>query len=202
VVVGVVACQTSFGVTPDSMPDMPKTVTVEGAPAGAAMSGYSNGFVTVVGPARWSCHSQVGADGNVTVTVFPNDQGPLNGKPFIAQDGQQIEAVIPFSLGVKSVLVCPLFPQAAATAYAPCPSAPAGEFVTRRSETVVEFEDPPGVAGDGNPSGGSYPALGVMVYDQATESRYGAEESCTLPEAQHAVCTAVLQDFVVRHGHP
>jgi hypothetical protein len=72
---------------------------------------------------------------------------------------------------------------------------PAEEQSTQLSSTVVEFEDPPGVAGDGDPSGGPYPANGVMVYGPGSAMDGSWTETCTLPASEHAICTLSLNEF-------
>jgi hypothetical protein len=67
------------------------------------------------------------------------------------------------------------------------------------TQGVMGFEDPPGIAGDGNPSGGHHPANGVMTY--YPQSDYGSWfETCTVPDSQRALCTAVLNSFVSSYG--
>jgi hypothetical protein len=71
--------------------------------------------------------------------------------------------------------------------------------VSRLSSTVVAFEDPPFVRGSGVPSGGAFPANGVMTYP--TDVSDGSYlETCTLPEISHSTCTTILDDFVARYG--
>ena len=72
------------------------------------------------------------------------------------------------------------------------------------SSTVVSFSDPPGTAGNANPSGGEYPANAVMTYvidPPGSQGNYRTSwlETCTLPYSQHALCTAVFNDFVARY---
>jgi hypothetical protein len=93
-------------------------------------------------------------------------------------------------------LACPFFPNATPQpAWAKCPSIPAGERVARIGTDAVAFEDPPHVHGTGDPSGGDYPANGVIIYG---DSR-AALATCTLPESEHSDCTAILNAFVDRH---
>jgi hypothetical protein len=58
--------------------------------------------------------------------------------------------------------------------------------------TTAFFEDPIGVSGVGDPSGGPYPANGVVTYNGTSAT----EATCTLPESDHALCTVVLNDFL------
>ena len=101
-------------------------------------------------------------------------------------------------------LVCPLLPDpAGAAVYGACPHArPAGESVTHPSSSTAAFGDPPGITGDGAPSWGPYPANGLIIHHPPTANP-GADtgyiETCTLPEADHALCTAALNDFLRRY---
>jgi hypothetical protein len=69
--------------------------------------------------------------------------------------------------------------------------------VTRIAAYSVLFEDPPGVRGNGFPSGGPYPADSLLMVNAKTSSSSIAanQETCTLPRAQHALCTMILNDF-------
>ena len=67
-------------------------------------------------------------------------------------------------------------------------------MVTPIAAGIVAFEDPPGVNGTGQPSGGQYPADGVMTYH--TSARDGSwQEACTRPASEKNVCTTVLNTF-------
>ena len=64
---------------------------------------------------------------------------------------------------------------------------------------IVIFEDPPGIPGDGLPSGGLYPANGVLTYrPRAPEGSW--KETCTLPGSAKDECTAVLNAFLLWYG--
>lgn len=69
--------------------------------------------------------------------------------------------------------------------------------MTRVNPNLVFFSDPAGVAGDGSPSGGPDPASGIVeVGNQGALIR----ATCTLPKAQHTVCTTVLNDVIKRYA--
>ena len=76
---------------------------------------------------------------------------------------------------------------------------PTGESTEPIESGVVGFLDPPGVAGDGAPSGGEYPANGVMTYQTANYTTSWLD-TCTLPTTGHAICTAALDNFVQLYG--
>lgn len=63
---------------------------------------------------------------------------------------------------------------------------------------AIAFEDPPGVHGTGNPSGGQNPANGVVIYSAGPPDQ-ALVETCTLPNHSHTQCAAVLNDFTARY---
>jgi hypothetical protein len=77
---------------------------------------------------------------------------------------------------------------------------PAQEGVTGISTVANGFEDPPGVFGDGIPSGGRYAANGVVLYQPGSSEPTALLATCTLPSSQRDVCTAVLNHFVSQYG--
>jgi hypothetical protein len=82
-----------------------------------------------------------------------------------------------------------------------CPGPYAGESVETIGDGIVGFLDPPGVKGSGAGSGGTYPANGVATFHgggNGDEASY--IETCTLPDSDHALCTAALDDFVLSYG--
>ena len=101
---------------------------------------------------------------------------------------------------------CPLF-ATAATDYESnyqqtCPPRPSSESVVALNADVVSFTDPAGVSGDGNPSGGAYPANGVMTYYPYDSGNDDGSylDTCTLPAAEQSICTVVLNRFVDWYG--
>ena len=82
----------------------------------------------------------------------------------------------------------------------PCPTThPAAENLDHLSAGVVAFEDPPGVAGDGVPSGGRYPANGVMTYYTGNPNESWLE-TCTTTPNQKDLCTATINYLVASYG--
>jgi hypothetical protein len=81
-----------------------------------------------------------------------------------------------------------------------CPKTrPAEETIYQINSGVIGFEDPLGVAGDGDPSGGPYPANGVMTYYSGNDNGSWLD-TCTLPNSEHALCTVALNAFVEFYG--
>jgi hypothetical protein len=98
--------------------------------------------------------------------------------------------------GNPTSMACTLFLAAADRLDQPCKSSPPGEVVRRVSDTLVEFDDPPGVVGNSAPSGGDYRAKGVMFYESGLPS--GGTATCTLPDSSRQLCTVILSDFAKR----
>jgi len=98
---------------------------------------------------------------------------------------------------------CGIFAQADtqyATSLGSCTAPPAGETDTNLTSTVVAFLDPPGVNGTGSPSGGVNPANGVMTFALVNGEQADSDlMTCELPDAEHQLCTASLNDFIQRY---
>jgi hypothetical protein len=159
------------------------------------LSAYDDGYLTVLAPSGWQCSAEVGADGSVGFIVAPDVAGPLR--------APAISAAYFGTSGEAASYACDLFP--AADRWLPLPPCgvrvPRRELVTRTGTTTVAFEDPVGVKGDGEPSGGADPTDGVRVYvaPSAALRGYALGESCALPGSEHALCTVVLDDFRSRN---
>jgi hypothetical protein len=100
--------------------------------------------------------------------------------------------------GVAATEACPFFPNHYTGI---CPRIPARERVTRASRHSIRFEDPPRVKGNGYPSGGSLPANGALIARPQTNTTPYATDiaTCTLPQSQQPLCTAILNDFLTRY---
>jgi hypothetical protein len=203
--VPLVVCRTSSGINlPAKHLPRTATVTVPGS-LGSQLSAYTNnqGDVPVLAPRGWACQAEVGGDSSESITVFPRGV-PQPTQPWPRQAEAVTSEVVPACVGCYLTQACTFFPSANKTLrtdFGPtikCPRRPAREAVERLSATVVEFSDPPGVMGTSGPSGGAYPALGVVTYKaQTTQASYGSwMETCTLPTSEHSLCTAAVNEFV------
>ena len=205
----IVVCPTTFGITNPELPHLPTRLgtNVPAALAGR-LSVYTDrqGVLYVIAPAGWRCAALDAADGSPSVTVVPPGTSPQPSVRGFTSDRREAVAASGTSAcrGCTYALVCPLLPDpAGAAVYGACPHArPAGESVTHPSSSTAAFGDPPGITGDGAPSWGPYPANGLIIHHPPTANP-GAEtgyiETCTLPEADHALCTAALNDFLRRY---
>jgi hypothetical protein len=150
-----------------------------------------------------------GADGSGGVVVSPPGEFVPSdwGAGWELPADSSVQAIIGTQssacMGCGEAQACPLFGTAAkdfqASFERPCPaSRPTAETTTRLSAGVVAFADPAGVAGDGIPSGGRYPANGVMTYYSGNEAGSWVE-TCTLPAASKDVCTTTLDYFLASY---
>ena len=168
------------------------------------------GMMQLIAPRGWECTASFGNDGTGGVDVYPAGGAipgdtPFTPSPAEAVVGSETSGCVSCTYGQA----CPLFAAAAAAiqsqtgvscaAY----SLPSGESMEQISPSVVGFEDLPNVAGDGIPSGGPYPANGVMTYYPTTESGHDGSwlDTCTLPYNQSQLCTVALNAFVQMYGN-
>lgn len=210
----VVRCPTFIPLVPRPRPAvLPRSLPAAISPAVAAsMSVYtdSQGTMRLVAPKGWGCAAFFGADGSGGVAVYPPGTAlPRNwttGWPLArtssvtAVTGLETSACYTCTLGQA----CRLFPAARAAldsylGHDACASRPAGETTRRIGAGVMGFQDPPGTAGDGVPSGGRYPAAGVMTYHPRASSGSWLE-TCTLPPGDRAACAAILGTFTTWYG--
>jgi len=170
----------------------------------------SQGRMELVGPRGWNCAAFYGADGSGGVAVYPHGQTlPRSwtaGWPLAPTSAAAVVTGLETSACYTCTLAqaCRLFPAAATTLLSylgrqACPARPAAEKVTTISPGIAGFEDPPGTTGDGVPSGGRYPADGVMSY-HAHAAAGSWLETCTLPGSDTAECAAILNAFVSWYG--
>jgi hypothetical protein len=211
----VTLCPTTFGAPPPPMVALAPIMPAQVAPDQASQLGVytdSRGIMKLVAPIHWACRADYGANGTGGVLVYLSGESPPPnwgaGWPLPAHS--PIQAVVGFETsacaGCTNGQACPLF-TAAALAFQsqflrPCPGTkPPAEIVypVNMGPGVVGFEDPPGTAGDGVPSGGAYPANGVMTY-YGTNGVGSWRDTCTMPSSEQPLCTAALNNFLDSYG--
>ncbi len=195
----VVSCPTSLGIDRPAvqLPRSRAAAVPRALAAGLSVYADTQGIMELLGPKGWNCTAAYGADGSGGITVYPAGAGPSSP---VAIAGSETSACV----GCTLAQACRLFPSAAqawrSTFGQACPARPpAAETVVAIAAGIVAFEDPPGVKGDGQPSGGQYPASGVMTYHPSAQDG-SWQETCTLPAGEKNVCTAVLNTFVSWYG--
>ena len=206
-----VVCPTSYGNQPTGTPSLPSTVA-KSVPSSLvnqiAVYTDAQGEMQIMAPTGWACSASIGADGSSELAAFPEGQPNPTTNSSTPDTGEQVVgSQTGACLGCLYSQVTPLFTAAAsqcAVDYAgipsQCPGPYAGESIDPIGSGIVGFLDPPGVKGSGAGSGGPYPANGVATYQGATGSQPSYVETCTLPDSQHSLCTAALDDFVLAYG--
>jgi hypothetical protein len=208
--VPLVECVTGAGAASSPKP-LPATRQVS-VPPGLAkqLAAYSDdqGEMYVVAPRGWTCQASIGADGNAFIAAYP--PGEVGTSKFAVGNSWPKSAqavtgdILPSCFACYVGQACTFFPAAEkdlVRVYGDqltCAPLPARQAILRVSPSVISFEDPPGVLGTGEPSGGTFPAQGVVTFKENTGgSAYGsAMQTCTLPSREHALCTAVIGAFV------
>jgi hypothetical protein len=194
----VLKCPTVFGVT-GAARHVPATIAVKGAGPTQGLVAYTNTEIFLIGPRGLRCSGLVAADGGSQVIAW----APGQAKPALHAHGVGLTLTIdPACAGCRADDACPFFTQLARKLGFPCGAGvPAGEAVVRRSPSLALFEDPPGVAGSGWPSGGPDPANGVVgTHGHPVGDALVYRSTCTLPAVDHAICTASLNDVIARYG--
>jgi hypothetical protein len=210
----VVSCPTTTGIPASgrgvSLPPS-RPVAVPRAMA-TRLSVYADrlGVMELVGPKGWSCTAFIGADGSGGIAVYPHaepvprtwtEAWPLaGGSAATAVVGLETSACYTCTLAQA----CRLFASAASTLKSylgrqTCPARPAAEKVTTVGAGIKQFEDPARTRGTGVPSGGRYPANGVMTYHPGAPAGSWME-TCTLPASDGPACTAALNTFMSWYG--
>jgi hypothetical protein len=208
--VPLVECVTGTG-TPQSPKPMAATKALS-VPPGVVnkMAAYTDdqGEMYLLAPLGWACQASLGADGNDSIAVYP--PGEIGTSQFALghnwpKSAQAVTGdLLPTCYACFVGQACTFFPAAEHDLVRDfgkqlsCTGLPLGQAVSRVSPSVIAFQDPAGVMGTGEPSGGVYPAAGVVTFkDRSRGGIYGsAMETCTLPQSEHAMCNAVLQDFI------
>jgi hypothetical protein len=200
--IAVVPCPTEYAAPGETMPPLESTMTATVTPpVAAAVSFYSNGDLTILGPIGWRCSAVLGVDGTTRMAITPPDRPWPTGTSTPAPDLPAVTAVGGGSCAACIArMACALFPEASKLADGTCPTGvPAQERVRRPLPRTAVFEDPPGVAGTGEPSGGVNRALGFLVFgtgDDATGALIrptALKITCTLPESMSAICDEIVE---------
>lgn len=193
--VPVVRCQTEFGI-PGSAPSTPSRLGV--ADAARNLVAYTNTESYLLAPSGMRCSGIAAVDGGSQVIVWSHGHSRPG---FHSRSIGLTLTLDPACVSCKADEVCPFFTSLARQLGFPCSSGvPTGERVYRDRSNLIFFEDFPGTAGSGWPSGGPYPANGLVGY--AGDGLNGAvyRSTCTLPANQHSICTASLNDVIGRYG--
>jgi len=199
----VVSCPTTWGIsTPVSVPS-PVSMTVDvpdTLEAKLAVYSDTDEIMMLLAPKGWTCTASYGADGSGGVDVSPRGAHVPTRK---LGPHSLVQAIGGFETGGSPVQAafsaCPYFPAAAIAARSDlpeqaCSTRSNSQIVEQISASVVAFEDPPGVDG-----AGENPANGVMTYSPVKGPGFFID-TCTRPQDEHDICSALLNYFIVRYG--
>ncbi len=210
----IVACKTTVAIaSPPPSTTLPATASVT-VPTDEAsyLVVYSDtaGTMMMLGPMGWVCRAEYGADGSGGLLITPTGETIASspGSGGHVPSSSTAEAIEGYETGASPVqaaaLGCPLVSAAAEATVRDlgksCAPHPATETVFPKTANEVAFYDPPGVAADGQPSGGQDPANGVVLYMPSKGKASAYLATCTLPAVQHGVCTTVLNYYVSLYG--
>ncbi len=203
--VPVVACASSYGAGPPTgLPVLPHTLR-PGLAANVAkmLAYYTNDKRTldpVLAPRGWQCQVQVGADGTTGVDIYSPGTSPTPGGT-----GQpEVQAASDSACqGCVYSTVCGLVPGAGEQlgfSGLPCAPRSKDEVVTWLSGSPKDDRPPVNdIVAFAEPGHGPThdPTHGVVLYEYvAGRGGEASEETCTLPAAQHSLCTAILKAFL------
>lgn len=204
-------CKTSVGDASEVPVGLPSSIRVKiPSESSGTLAFYADneGLIEILAPKGWNCAAAIGADGTSYVNVSPLGQSTPTSNALSAGATTEVITAAQTSacVGCRVSLACPLFQMSANDgAYEkalPCPfTRPTSETTTTVNAHVVEFTDPPGVHGDGAPSGGAYAAMGVMTYYGDRNSDGSWTETCLLPPSDTSLCRAIVGNFKSRYGN-
>jgi hypothetical protein len=193
------SCNTTYGISTMKPAKLPKDLRVL-VPHNSAMklAVFTDGLgiVRLVAPANWDCSAVVGADGSSSLTIVPPNAVAHSGKLRASSTTQEIAGYQNGGCnGCAIVQACPLFSNARALASGlPCPAKARMEKVASISGDAYEFVDPPGVHGDGDPSGGAFPSYGVLTFAASGENSSWLA-TCVTPPKDLGICATALINF-------
>jgi hypothetical protein len=203
------SCPTALGITGATSAPLTTPVRVMVPPGftSSQLAVYTDtqGIMELLAPAGWDCQATVGADGASNIEIAPPGQAAASGSSL--EVGSTIEEVrgdqTSASAASADLQACQLFPAAETNLKGIGPKctmlSPPAEEATLDTNNIIEFTDPPGVAGDGDPSGGAYSASGVMTYYTSNEAGSWTE-TCVLPPRESRLCGAIISSFIESYG--
>lgn len=202
-------CKTFVGGASDTLAKLPAKVRVDLSSGNSTKLAFytdNEGLIEVIAPTGWTCSGLIAADGSSSIQVAPPGQPNISDESLKGLKAELITASQTSAcVGCRESLACPLFVSAAndyqRAFQKSCPTTkPPSETETRITGNAVEFTDPPGVVGDGRPSGGAYPALGAMTYFEDLSGDASWTVTCVLPPQDKSMCKAIVGNFVDKYG--
>ena len=196
-------CSTSEAIAQHGGPLPPSVQMPMPSASAGKLTAYADTAGTLLpAPTGWSCTAFIGADGTSRMSVYP----PGQKDPLTSPRGSPSGVTLQLLLGCQGCVhdvVCALFPNAKIVrTYAKfggtCPPRnPTAQETHGAGHNVVLFRDPPGVKGQGDPSGGGIAAIGgVELTDQFGNTGASAVQvTCAIrgdPDTCAAIASATL----------
>jgi len=155
------------------------------------------GYSALVAPNTWTCSGFRAEDGGSIFTAVPHGESAPPISSGMAFDQPATSRIVVFAevanqSGIWSI-TCALFPSQRHEYPGRCPyPVSRRESDARDGSDVVEFSDPPGVKGSGQPSGGAEPSVGAVVFRHSSTAKI----TCVLPASEGDVCRVAVGTFV------
>jgi len=185
-------CRTSKGLDRPDVPLEAETTVPVSSQGLEGFAAFTNTTGTVlIGPRDWKCDSMVAADGGERIGLTPDGTDPF-------EEGAELGVTYQASVGCQGCIadeICTVLPDAPvvidyANLGTGCNrSKPLKEKLTMIGDLSVLFEDPPGVRGQGDPSGGKVRSIGMLTY---SEDRGVQKVSCAVPDDLADACPSIV----------
>jgi hypothetical protein len=207
----VVVCNTEDvpGSPPAALPSSTSVSVSSVSQPPMSLDSDDQGTIGILAPKGWPCEAIIGSDGSEVLDIVPPGTSLPNLDSANSSVSEGIEATaIPGCVGCMYDLACAVFPSLTAAmgqGQGPCPiTRPPQEQDVPINSNTISFGDPPGVNGSWDNMSTSDSASGVMYFYPPSSSSNGAagEGVCILPNAEHNLCTIVLNEYSASLGHP
>lgn len=185
-------CKTLDALERPAVPlDATTTVPVSGAGLEDFAAFTNTSGTLLIGPKDWKCDSTIYVDGGEKIGLTPDGSDPF-------KEGAEIGITSDVSAACQGCIaaeICAVMPNApVVTQYASygvgCDrKKPLREELTPIGDLSVIFEDPPGVKGQGEPSGGEVPSMGMLTYSRARGSQ---QVTCAVPDELASSCPSIV----------
>jgi hypothetical protein len=179
--------------------DVPKHATAKVWFTAGGLGAYDAGLHLLAGPSGWRCRVAIGADGSSFSVVAPSAIGLSNG--FLPRTPTRAAVTYQGAsacVGCAYDLACHYFELAEDDL--PCTGSDPTRHqrVTRINRRAVAYSEPPNARH-------RYPLHGVVINllpapSGAQPLDLAVEATCSLPPAQQALCTQILNEALHRNG--
>lgn len=192
-------CRTEEGLEQPAVPLDSKTTLPVSAAGLDGLAAFANSIGTVlIGPADWKCSSTVYVDGGVRIGLSPSGSDPFDEGANTGITYNEVSSC----QGCIAAEICAILPNAPVVLqYAGYGTGcdrkkPLQETLTPIGDLSVMFNDPPGITGQGYPSGGELPSLGMLTY---STDRGVQQVTCTVPQDLRLSCPSIVSGSMLQN---